>query len=165
MPDLLKERVESCFKRAERYFNRSFERPAICFKLRGQKAGVAHICENRLRFNPVLYEENREHFLLHTVAHEVAHLVSYSLYGKHIRPHGPQWQAVMQKVYQLPPQRCHNYAVKRAARTHYLYRCDCPKREPFALSAQRHARINKGMHYLCKACNSRLHYINQQTKR
>lgn len=165
MPELIKERVESCFQAAESYFNRSFKRPDISFKLRGQKAGVAHICENLLRFNPVLYEANREHFLLHTVAHEVAHIVSYKLYGNNIRPHGPQWQAVMQNVYQLPPHRCHNYAVQRTPRTHYLYRCGCPERDAFALSAQRHARVNKGMHYLCKACNTRLRYTHRQTKR
>lgn len=165
MPDLLKERVEACFQSAEHYFKRRFERPDISFKLRGQKAGVAHICENRLRFNPLLYEENREHFLLHTVAHEVAHLICYTVYGNNIRAHGPEWQAVMQNVYQLPAQRCHDYKITRKPRTHYLYRCACPERDAFALSAQRHARINKGMHYQCNACNSRLRYTNQHTQR
>ena len=165
MPDLIKERVEACYQTAERYFNYSFKRADISFKLRGQKAGVAHICENHLRFNPVLYKENRTHFLLHTVAHEVAHLVAYQLYGNAIRAHGPEWQAVMQNVYKLPANRCHNYAVKSTAKTHYLYRCQCDAREPFALSAQRHARINKGLHYLCKTCQAKLTYTNKQVLR
>lgn len=165
MPDLLKDRVEACYQTAERYFNRAFKRPEISFKLRGQKAGVAHISENRLRFNPVLYQENREHFLLHTVAHEVAHLISYQVYGKSIRAHGPQWQAVMHDVYKLPANRCHNYAVRTPPKTHYLYRCQCREREPFALSAQRHARINKGLHYLCKGCQQKLVYIHRQVQR
>jgi len=165
MPDLLKQRVEACYQTAERHFNCVFKRAEISFQLRGQKAGVAHISENRLRFNPVLYKENREHFLLHTVAHEVAHLVTYHLYGNRIRAHGPEWQAVMQTVYRLPAQRCHSYAVNRTAKTHYLYRCQCPDREPFALSAQRHARVNKGMHYLCKVCRATLTYTDQNIKR
>ena len=165
MPELLIERVEACYQKAEHYFNCSFKRPDISFKLRGQKAGVAHICENRLRFNPVLYKENREHFLLHTVAHEVAHLISYKVYGKNIRAHGPQWQAVMQDVYRLPADRCHNYAVKNKTKTHYLYRCQCTEREPFALSGQRHARIKKGLHYLCKECRGKLTYTHQQVLR
>lgn len=165
MPDLIQQRVEDCYQQAERYFNCTFARPAISFKLRGQKAGVAHICENRLRFNPVLYKENREHFLQHTVAHEVAHLVTYQHYGNKIRAHGPQWQAVMQNVFQLPANRCHNYNVSRAPRTHYLYSCKCTDREPFALSAQRHARVKKGLHYLCKACKAQLVYLQQQVKR
>ncbi|HHX34712.1 MAG TPA: SprT family zinc-dependent metalloprotease [Gammaproteobacteria bacterium] len=165
MPDLLHARVEACYQAAERHFNRVFKRPMISFKLRGQKAGVAHICENRLRFNPVLYEENREHFLLHTVAHEVAHLVAYNVYGNNIRAHGPQWQSVMLNIYQLPPNRCHAYAIKSTPKTHYLYSCLCAGREPFALSAQRHARINKGMHYLCKVCQAKLSYTHQQVQR
>ena len=165
MPDLLYSRVEACFQAAERHFNCSFVRPAVSFKLRGQKAGVAHICENRLRFNPIMYQENREHFLLHTVAHEVAHLVSYKIYGNKIRAHGPEWQAVMQNIYQLPASRCHNYAVKSTIKTHYLYSCACPQREPFALSSQRHAPIKKGLHYLCKECRARLTYTQQQVRR
>lgn len=82
MPNLIQQRVEECFNIAESYFQRTFRRPDISFQLRGQKAGVAHIDENRLRFNPTLYTENREHFLEHTVAHEVAHLVAYAVYGK-----------------------------------------------------------------------------------
>lgn len=161
MPDQLKHRVEYCYQVAEAHFNRRFKRPDISFKLRGQKAGVAHICDNRLRFNPVLYEENRMHFLEHTVAHEVAHLLAYKLYGKGIRAHGPEWQALMQEVYQLPALRCHTYAVQRRPRTLYLYRCQCAAREPFALSAQRHARTRKGLHYICKNCRAQLIYLDQ----
>lgn len=165
MPNLIHARVEECFQIAERYFTRSFKRPDISLQLRGQKAGVAHISENRLRFNPTLYTENRAHFLEHTVAHEVAHLIAYAVYGKKIRAHGPQWQGVMQQVYALPANRCHTYAVHSTLKTHYLYKCQCTQREPFALTAQRHARINKGMHYVCKACDARLLYLNAQTQR
>ena len=68
MPDLLHARVEACYQLAEDFFKRSFPRPEVSFKLRGQKAGVAHLQENLLRFNPKLYAENREHFLKQTVA-------------------------------------------------------------------------------------------------
>lgn len=165
MPNLIEERVEQCFQIAESHFKQTFKRPQISFKLRGQKAGVAHIDDNRLRFNPTLYSENRAHFLQHTVAHEVAHLVSYAVYGKKIRAHGPQWQAVMQKVYLLPAHRCHSYAIERKVKTHYLYTCQCQQREPFALSAQRHARIKKGVQYVCKVCRAPLRYLQQQVQR
>lgn len=162
MPNLIQARVEECLQMAERHFQRTFKRPEISFQLRGQKAGVAHIDDNRLRFNPTLYAENHAHFLEHTVAHEVAHLITYAVYGKKIRAHGPQWQEVMQEVYELPANRCHSYAVRSTRRTHYLYQCQCPQREPFALSAQRHARINKGLHYICKTCSARLLYLNKK---
>ena len=60
MPELLNTRVEDCFKQAEVFFKRPFKRPVVSFKLRGQKAGVAHLHENLLRFNPQLYRENSE---------------------------------------------------------------------------------------------------------
>ena len=63
MPDQLHARVEACYQQAEAFFNKRFERPQVSFKLRGQKAGVAHLNTNLLRFNPQLYQENSEHFL------------------------------------------------------------------------------------------------------
>ena len=94
-----------------------------------------------------------------------AGVASYKVYGRKIRAHGPEWQAVMQNVYQLPASRCHNYAVNRTVKTHYLYTCACPQREPFALSGQRHARVKKGLHYQCKECRARLVYTHQQLQR
>ncbi|ENB5868762.1 SprT family protein, partial [Pseudomonas aeruginosa] len=52
MPEHLNARVEACYRQAEHFFQRSFPRPTVSFRLRGQKAGVAHLDENLLRFNP-----------------------------------------------------------------------------------------------------------------
>lgn len=79
--------------------------------------------ENLLRFNLQLYRENSEDFLKQTVPHEVAHLVAHQLFGDRIQPHGEEWQLIMRGVYELPPHRCHNYAVKRRTVTRYIYRC------------------------------------------
>lgn len=107
MPEQLNTRVEDCFLLAESFFKRSFKRPQVSLKLRGQKAGVAHLHENLLRFNPQLYRENSQHFLKQTVAHEVAHLIAHQLFGERIQPHGEEWQLIMRGVYELPPDRCH----------------------------------------------------------
>jgi len=88
MPELLKQRVETCYQQAEAFFKRPFPRPEVSFKLRGQKAGVAHLHENLLRFNLQLYRENQDDFLRQTVAHEVAHLVAHQLFGERIQAHG-----------------------------------------------------------------------------
>ncbi|NER62530.1 SprT family protein, partial [Pseudomonas sp. MAFF212428] len=121
MPELLNSRVERCYQQAESFFKRTFLRPEVSFKLRGQKAGVAHLHENLLRFNLQLYRENSEDFLRQTVPHEVAHLVAHQLFGERIQPHGEEWQLIMRGVYELPPNRCHNYAVKRRSVTRYIY--------------------------------------------
>ena len=63
MPDQLNQRIETCYLQAEAFFKRPFKRPEVSLKLRGQKAGVAHLHENLLRFSPQLYRENLAHFL------------------------------------------------------------------------------------------------------
>lgn len=161
MPDQLHARVEACFAQAETFFNRRFQRPQVNFHLRGQKAGVAHLGQNLLRFNPRLYEENREQFLHQTVAHEVAHLVAHQLFGGGIRPHGREWRSIMQGLYGLPADRCHNYAVSRRPVRRFIYRCECDERE-FPFSAQRHALVRKGRRYFCRSCRATLIFSGQQ---
>lgn len=161
MPDLIAQRVEACYRQAEAFFKRSFPRPAVSLDLRGQKAGIAYLQENRLRFNATLYQGNREHFLRQTVAHEVAHLVAHQVFGGSIRPHGQEWQMIMRGVYELPPERCHRYAIDRPARRHYLYRCHCDG-QPFPFTAQRHALVLKGRRYFCRRCRATLVYSGEQ---
>jgi SprT protein len=161
MPDQIHARVEACYQQAEAFFKRRFPRPVISFKLRGQKAGVAHLDENLLRFNPQLYQENCEDFLRQTVPHEVAHMVARQLYGRGIQPHGAQWQQIMLEVYQLPANRCHSYAVARREVQRYLYVCQCPEQE-FPFSRQRHTLVSKGRRYFCRRCKATLVFTGQQ---
>ncbi len=160
MPELLRQRVETCYQQAETFFKRPFPRPEVSFKLRGQKAGVAHLHENLLRFNLQLYRENQDDFLRQTVAHEVAHLVAHQLFGERIQAHGEEWQLIMRGVYELPPNRCHNYEVQRRVVTRYIYRCPCPQGD-FPFTAQRHKQVRQGRRYLCKRCREILVYSGE----
>ncbi|MFC3606204.1 SprT family zinc-dependent metalloprotease [Stutzerimonas tarimensis] len=155
MSEQLLHRVEACYVQAEAFLKRPFSRPEVRLDLRGQKAGIAYLQRNLLRFNLKLYQENSEHFLRQTVAHEVAHLVAHQLFGERIRPHGQEWQRIMRGVYGLTPERCHNYPIERRPRRQFLYLCQCPDQE-FAFSAQRHALVLKGRRYLCKRCRATL---------
>ncbi|MBX9756371.1 MAG: SprT family zinc-dependent metalloprotease [Pseudomonadaceae bacterium] len=163
MPEQLNQRIEHCYQQAEAFFKRSFSRPVVSFKLRGQKAGVAHLTENLLRFNPQLYQANHADFLKQTVAHEVAHLVAHQLFGPRIQAHGEEWQLIMRGVYELPPHRCHSYAVERRSTTRYVYSCACPDRD-FPFSAQRHTLVRKGRRYYCRSCKATLKYSGEQRK-
>ncbi|MFR0675314.1 SprT family zinc-dependent metalloprotease [Enterobacterales bacterium AW_CKDN230030176-1A_HGKHYDSX7] len=157
MPELLNQRVEACYRQAEAFFDRRFPRPEVSLKLRGQKAGVAHLQQNLLRFNAQLYRENTDHFLRQTVAHEVAHLVAHHVFGGRIQPHGREWQSIMIGVYGLPADRCHSYAVERRSVLRYLYHCPCPESE-FAFTAQRHRLVRGGRRYVCRRCKEVLQY-------
>ena len=160
MSELLNTRVESCFQQAESFFKRTFKRPVVSLKLRGQKAGVAHLHENMLRFNPQLLAENTADFLGQTVPHEVAHLVAHQIFGDRIQPHGQEWQLIMRGVYELPPHRCHSYAVQRRQATRYIYRCPCPDSD-FPFTLQRHRLVRQGRRYLCRRCRGLLAFSGQ----
>jgi len=161
MPERLNARVEACYQLADIFFKQRFKRPEVSLKLRGQKAGVAHLDQNLLRFNEQLYRANTEHFLQQTVAHEVAHLVAHQLFGPRIQPHGEEWQLIMRGVYELPPDRCHNYEVARRQVSRFIYRCECPERD-FPFTGQRHALVRKGRRYFCRSCRATLVFSGQQ---
>ena len=158
--DQILHRLEQCYQLAEQHFDRPFDRPHVSLALRGQKAGVAYLQRNELRFNAQLYQENQVHFLKQTVPHEVAHLLAQALYGDRIRPHGREWQGLMTGLFGLPAERCHTYAVRRRPSTHYLYRCGCPEGIPF--TPQRHALVRRGRRYSCRRCGDMLHFTGQQ---
>lgn len=159
MPTQITQRIQDCLAQAERYFRRSFAMPEVSLELRGQAAGKAWPQSNRLAFNALLYQQNSQHFLEQTVAHEVAHLLAWQLYGSAIRPHGREWQNIMLKVFGLPAQRCHNYALPPRKKTLHDYGCGCAERV-HGLSTWRHGRIVRGASYLCRACGQALHSLN-----
>jgi SprT protein len=158
--ELIMHRLEECYQLAERHFNRPFPRPQVTLDLRGQKAGVAYLYRNLLRFNGQLYRENAEDFLRQTVPHEAAHLLAHALYGERIRPHGKEWKGLMTGLFGLPALRCHDYQVPRRRSTRYLYRCACPEHMPF--TPQRHALVARGRRYSCLRCGSMLRFTGQQ---
>jgi len=126
----------------------------IRFDLRGRAAGQAR-CGSRdpwlIRYNAVLLRENGERFIAETVPHEVAHLVAYHRHGPRIRPHGPEWQAIMGQL-GATPERCHQYDLSHVPRRTtrvYTYHCACGEHQ---LTSIRHRRILAGRTYLCRRC-------------
>ncbi|MFK0573607.1 SprT family zinc-dependent metalloprotease [Endozoicomonas sp.] len=156
----LQQRVIELYAQAEKRLNRRFQKPYIRLDLKGQTAGQAWIEKRQLRFNPVLLNENRDHFLKQTVAHEVAHLLAYELYGPRIRAHGREWQSIMMAVFQLPADRCHSYDTQRSSRRDWLYQCQC-QGKTIPLGTTRHNRSQKGTVYLCTTCRAPLKYLGK----
>lgn len=156
----LRAAVENCYRHAENYYQRRFERPRLSFKLRGMAAATAHIGQNAIRFNRLLLEQNTEDFLANTVPHEISHLIAYRLHGQRIAPHGAEWAAIMRRVFGLEPRRCHPYAVRPRCKTAYHYRCACT--EGHALSARRHHNALRGRRYYCRRCRHFLRYSHRE---
>lgn len=143
---------EDCFTLAECFFERSFQRPSYLFNQRGKSAATAHLQRNLIKFNAILFKQNKEEFLQQVVAHEVAHLVVYQQYGK-VRPHGKEWQMVMRNVFNCPANTTHSLDISDVIGQQFSYQCQCSSHQ---LSIRRHNKILKGARYICKKCNNEL---------
>lgn len=148
----LNERVEHCYRLAERALNCSLPRPDVLLNQRGKIAGSALLRLNTLRFHPQLFLQNHEHFLCHVVAHEVAHLIVWHHYGK-VAPHGNEWRQIMTRVFNLPANRTHSYNTDNLGIKSISYQCRCGI---IALSIRRHNNVLKGTRYCCKRCRNDL---------
>jgi SprT protein len=143
------ERVEQDYLQAEQFFKRSFSRPELQFTLRGKSAGTAHLQLNKIRLNPILLAENPEAFLTQVVSHEIAHLISFQVYGK-VKPHGPEWQGIMAQVFSLKPHTTHQLNTQSVTGQEFEYLCNCGS---VNLSIRRHNRVQRGQNqYRCKIC-------------
>ena len=158
--DEVEQRIAELYCRAERHFLKRFPRPELKMDLRGETAGQAWTERNLLRLNRQLLCENRQHFLEHTLGHEVAHLVAHQLFGRKIRPHGREWQFIMEDVFNLPANRTHSYDTSRTTKRPFLYSCSC-EGKTIPLTTIRHNRALKGTVYLCASCKDPLKFIEK----
>lgn len=161
------EELDRCLTLAETYFQRRFELGAVSFCLRGRSAGQfrtrpvknsgfravrANLSE--IRFNAVMLEKYGDRFIAETVGHEVAHFIVFELYGRSVRPHGKEWQAVMMDVLQQNPEVTHQYETKPARRLkRYAYVCGCPELVHELTSIRHNKVMSKKARYLCRKCH------------
>ncbi len=145
-------------------FGRAFAEVPVTFELRGRAAGMYRVHRGRrvIRYNPHIFARYFSDNLANTVPHEVAHYVTDILYGlRQVRPHGPEWQAVMRAFGAQPAVTC-NYdldgiPVRRQRR--FSYRCACTTH---SLSTVRHKRVQSGRaRYSCRRCQAPLSYAGQ----
>jgi len=146
------DKVNQCYDSAEQLLNKRFCKPKVLFNQRGKIAGCALLQKNILKFHPMLYTQNKAHFLMHVVPHEIAHLLVWQLHGR-TAPHGKEWQNMMISVFNLPPHRTHQYNVDNIGIKTVLYTCNCGE---VPLTIRRHNKVLKGARYRCKTCHQDL---------
>ncbi|MDB2386083.1 SprT family zinc-dependent metalloprotease [Shewanella sp.] len=151
------EQIERCYQLAATALSQSFPRPEVNFKLRGKSAGTAHLQLNKLRFNPLLLQDNPQAFIDEVVPHEICHLLAFQLYGK-VKPHGVEWQTLMLHIFQCQPRTTHHFNTQSVEGKTFEYFCHCGC---VHLSIRRHNKVVRGdSQYRCRQCGQNL----QQTK-
>lgn len=109
--------------------------------------------KRQIRFNPWLFAKYPQDSWDNTIPHEVAHYISDYLYDlKKIKPHGVEWQNIMNDFGAEPIVRgdysLEGIPLRNVKR--YDYRCACRK---VALSSIRHRRVQSGQQeYRCRDC-------------
>ena len=135
--------VKSGLSKAEAYYNRKFEMPAITYTIGGRRvAGLAWGSKNLIELNPVLMSNNLEQFIERTPLHELAHLIDYHVnpdnhkrgitvsdYGRVKRAkrdvHGADWQHVARVCGLDNPTRCHQYDTSDITKGSGVWMCTC----------------------------------------
>lgn len=149
-------------RRAAEHFGRRFADIPVLFDLKGRNAGMYRVRGRQrcIRYNPWLFAKFFDDNLATTVPHEVAHYISDQLYGlRNIRPHGKEWQALMQ-LFGVEPRRTCDYdleGIPQRRQRRHAYRCACREHQ---LTTVRHRRIQLGRaQYLCRSCKQPLKSI------
>ena len=156
------EAVEKYMNIAKKHFHdKTLHAPVIQYSKRGTTAGTATYSSNSVNFNMGIYNENVETFLSTTVPHEVAHLISYQVFGRDGTGHGRNWKFIMEHVFGVAAKRCHSYNVAhhktRKVRRDWVYQCKCRTHN---LSTIKHNKFQEGRSsYRCIHCRSTLIFI------
>lgn len=144
MKEKVNAKLRECIAIANKRYNINLKFPTVVYQKRGTTAGTATYSTWTIDINPILLVENFDDMLNNTVPHELAHLITDTVYPEaHERgpmqltrrgwkrgkrsPHGTEWQSVM-RVLGCNPSRTHSYDVTNARtreKVSYDYKCNC----------------------------------------
>lgn len=149
--------TQQCIKLASEHFQRDFSLIPVNFDLKGRMAGMYKVKgkQRQIRYNPHLFAKYFTDNLTNTVPHEVAHYITDQVHGiRRIRPHGREWQAVMELFGAESKVTC-DYdlqGIPLRQQRKFDYHCAC---RSYTITARRHNMIQRGERlYQCPACAS-----------
>lgn len=113
-----------------------------------------------IRLHERVLDEYGFTYINDVLTHELAHAVQMELFSKHVKPHGKEWRAILERLEDKP------YEVKKRPKyteflntlpkkqlKHFTYKCKCTTHQ---LSSIRHKRAQNGAIYRCKYCKQKL---------
>lgn len=168
---IIQEAVEKNIQIAERYYQRTFNRPKrYVYKTTGTTLGYCKYGCSELMFNLFYYHQNPTQYLSTTVPHEVAHWIDIELHGLNRKNgrwdlHPNSWKTIMVNVFKLPPKVTNDqkYVVPTTRITKkYPYTCNC-ENVTHCMSSQIHNKILSGRNFVCTNCRGKLKYAHQPT--
>lgn len=144
------------------HFQRSFALIPVQFNLSGRMAGMYKVVrvQRVIRYNPYIFAKYYADNLAVTVPHEVAHYVADMIHGiRKIKPHGREWQSVMQ-LFGVEPRVTCDYdltGIPVRSQHRFDYRCNCRR---YTMTTRRHNMIRRGQRrYQCPACKSTIQAV------
>ena len=147
------QRIRALFLHAQQYLEQTFTLPRLTWRKSGKIAGTANLTTNVINLNRVLYVHNRQAFLDDVIPHEVSHLIVHQRFGR-VKPHGREWQYVMEKVFGVPATATHQFDLSPLKLNTMTYYCGCG---PVELGIRRHNTVKRGeQSYRCKRCHQTL---------
>lgn len=143
--EIILQKVEESFKKAEAFYGKTFSRPdEYIWKRNGSVAGFCRHSPRKkaFMFQLDLAEKNMDDYINQVVPHEVAHYIQFEHYGYYNnKPHGRQWKFVMVQVMGIPAIRCHEYDLGETKTRQFkkvVYVCDC---QEFSVTLKLHNKM------------------------
>ena len=161
---LVDARVRECFNKFFPGYN--FSCRIVYRNDLGRAAGYAYTDDRYIELNETLLAENFEEFLVTTIPHEVAHLLTKQFHPNAKQGHGPEFRKVCEEIgYPEAGRTHHSYdlssVVEKKTKTLYVYECihGCYS---YKFSALIHKRIStEGQIRGCGECRNVLKYTHE----
>lgn len=151
--DAVQHSLEAWCRKASETLQQAVPPPPIHFDLKGKSAGQALLQPGIIRLNPILLLENQTEYFEQVIPHELAHLLTYQCFGR-VKPHGAEWQYMMEKVLGIPAITTHKFDVQSVQGKLFNYRCQCRSHQ---LTIRRHNKIvRQQAQYYCRYCQQPL---------
>jgi SprT protein len=119
-------------------------------------AGLAYTRYNMIKLHEEFLLKYQNEYIIDTVGHEVAHILTAHRFGHDVKHHGKEWKFIM-AVLGLTPTRTHDYVSECKQKRHTKYKMSCSNcNMEIVVSQIIYNKMAKGKRYHSLCCKSPL---------